>query len=178
MTSYVAFLRGINSGQNPVQKMENLRRIFERLGYLKVQTVIASGNVLFETASSDRKTLEEEIEKALLEETGIDTLTIIRTREEIQELLGLDPFGKIKITPSMKPYATFLKNPSAPQKRFQGKETGYTIIAILDSVVFSVVDLSSTRTPVLMSDLEKEFGKDITTRSWATILKIASRFGD
>ena len=30
MTSYVAFLRGINSGQNPVQRMDNLRRIFVR----------------------------------------------------------------------------------------------------------------------------------------------------
>jgi uncharacterized protein (DUF1697 family) len=178
MVLYVAFLRGINSGQNPVQKMENLRRIFEGLGFLNVRTVIASGNVLFETDSPDKKALEEKVEKAMLDETGIGTVTVIRTREEIKELVGRDPFGNVKLTPTMKPYATFLKNPSAPQERFQAKGTGYTIISIHDSVVFSVVDLSSTRTPVLMSDLEKELGKDITTRSWATILKIASRFGD
>jgi uncharacterized protein (DUF1697 family) len=174
--SYVAFLRGINSGQNPAQRMDNLRKIFEDLGFQNVQTVIASGNVLFETDFQERQVLETRIEKALLKETGIDTPVIIRTRDEIQDMVELDPFGKLKLTPTMKPYATFLKNTSPPRKRFQGKETGYTIIAITDTIVFSVVDLSSTRTPALMSDLEKELGKDITTRSWATVLKIATRF--
>lgn len=51
------------------------------------------------------------------------------------------------------------------------------MLAFLDTVVFSVVDLSSTRTPALMRDLEAEFGKDVTTRSWTTVLTIASRFG-
>ena len=178
MPSYVAFLRGINSGQNPAQKMDNLRRIFEGLGFQRVQTVIASGNVLFETASSGRKTLEERIEKALLSETGIATIAIIRTLGEISDLISRDPFGQVRVSPTTKLYATFLKTTPATRQEVPGKGTGYTIIAILDTVVFSVVDLSSTRTPTLMRDLEAEFGKDITTRSWATVLKIASRLGD
>ncbi len=178
MTSYVAFLRGVNSGQNPVQRMDNLRKIFEKLGFLNVQTVIASGNVLFEADSPTMKALEERIEKALLDETGIDTVAIVRTWEEIQDLIVQDPFGKVMLTPVMKPYATFLKDPSGGREGLRGKRTVYTIIAILDTVVFSVIDLSSTRTPAMMNDLEKEFGKNITTRSWATVLKIASRFGE
>jgi uncharacterized protein (DUF1697 family) len=43
---YVAFLRGINIGR--AMKMEDLRRVFESLGYDSVRTVQASGNVLFE----------------------------------------------------------------------------------------------------------------------------------
>ena len=177
MTSYVAFLRGINSGQNPSQKMDNLRRIFEGLGFQRVQTVIASGNVLFENGPADRTSLEERIEKALLSETGIATIAIIRTLGEISDLISRDPFGQVKVSPTMKLYATFLKTTPATRQEVPGKGTGYTIIAILDTVVFSVVDLSSTRTPTLMRDLEAEFGKDITTRSWATVLKIASRWG-
>jgi uncharacterized protein (DUF1697 family) len=173
--SYVAFLRGINSGQSPVQRMDNLRRIFEGLGFQNVQTVIASGNVLFMTGPAERKALEEKVEKALLDETGIDTVAIIRTGDEIRDLIERDPFGQVEVTPTMKLYATFLKN-VLPKKKISGKGTGYSIIAILDDVVFSVVDLSSTRTPALMQDLEVEFGKDITTRSWATVEKIASRF--
>ena len=176
--SYVAFLRGINSGQNPVQRMDNLRRIFEGIGFQNVQTVIASGNVLFETGSPDRKALEERVEKALLEETGVDTIAVIRTREEILDLIDRNPFGQVKVTRTTKPYVTFLKAPPVLRKGLFGKGTGYTIIAILDTVVFSVVDLSSAKTPALMRDLEAEFGKNITTRSFATVLKIASRFGD
>ena len=177
MDAYVAFLRGINSGQNPVQSMENLRRIFQGLGFRNVRTVIASGNVLFETDPMERGVLEGIVEKAL-ERSGIDTVAIIRTREEIRDLVAMDPFGKMTLTAGKKTYATFLKNPPLPGKDIHKMGTGYAIIATLDTVIFSVVDLSSTRTPVLMKDLEAGFGREITTRSWATILKIASRFGD
>lgn len=177
-SSYVAFLRGINSGQNPAQRMENLRRIFEGLGFRNVQTVIASGNVLFETDREDRRALEERIEKALLAGTGIETTAIIRTREEIRDLVDLDPFRQVKVTPTMKPYVTFLKDARDQRKGPEGKGTGYIIIAVLGTVILSVVDLFSTKTPALMQDLEAEFGNDITTRSWATVVKISSRFGD
>jgi uncharacterized protein (DUF1697 family) len=174
--SYVAFLRGINSGQNPAQRMDNLRKIFEDLGFQNVQTVIASGNVLFEADFGERQALEARIEKALLKDTGIDTTVIIRTRDEIQDMVKGDPFGEVKVSSMIKPYATFLKVPLVNRKPLPGNRMGYSIIAILDTAVFSVVDLSSTKTPALMRDLEAEFGKDITTRSWATVLKIAARF--
>ena len=133
MPSYVAFLRGINSGQNPAQKMDNLRRIFEGLGFQRVQTVIASGNVLFENGPADRTSLEERIEKALLSETGIATIAIIRTLGEISDLISRDPFGQVKVSPTMKLYATFLKTTPATRQEVPGKGTGYTIIAILDT---------------------------------------------
>ncbi len=157
MTQYVALLRGINSGRNPAQSMENLRRIFEDLGFRDVRTVIASGNVLFETGTSDRRALEERVEKALLEETGIDTVAIVRTREEIANLIDRHPFRNVTITPTTKPYATFLKDPPARPAEFPGGR-GYTVLEILSDVVLSVVDLSAVRTPDLMRDLETAFG--------------------
>lgn len=176
MTQYVAFLRGINSGRNPTQRMENLRRIFEDLGFQNVKTVIASGNVLFETRTEDRKALEARVETALLEESGIVTFTIIQTREEIRNLIDRAPFQNVKITSMAKPYATFFKDPPVHPAGFPRKGKGYTVLGISHDVVCSVVDLSSTRTPALMRDLETEFGRNITTRSWSTVLKIASRF--
>jgi uncharacterized protein (DUF1697 family) len=175
MTRYVAFLRGINSGRNPAQSMENLRRIFEDLGFPDVRTVIASGNVLFETGAADRRALEKGVEKALLEGTGIDTVTIVRTREEIASLIEHHPFRNVKITPTTKPYATFLTDPPARSAEYPG-DRGYTVLEFLSDVVFSVVDLSAVRTPDLMRDLEAAFGKNLTTRSWGTVLKVASRF--
>jgi len=46
MTRYIAFLRAINVGGHTV-KMDTLRALFESLGFLNVETFIASGNVLF-----------------------------------------------------------------------------------------------------------------------------------
>ena len=45
---YDAFLRAINVGGHVV-KMEMLRAYFEALGLSKVETFIASGNVIFES---------------------------------------------------------------------------------------------------------------------------------
>src|ERR1041384_610051 len=48
MTTYAAFLRAINVGGHVV-KMDRLRRLVESLGHARVETLIASGNVIFES---------------------------------------------------------------------------------------------------------------------------------
>ncbi|HIH03217.1 MAG TPA: DUF1697 domain-containing protein, partial [Methanoregulaceae archaeon] len=110
MTRYAAFLRGINSGRNPALRMENLGRIFEGLGFENVATVIASGNVLFETGTADRRSLEARAERAMLEETGVETVAIVRSSDEIRHLVDCDPFRDVTVTPTTKLYATFLKD--------------------------------------------------------------------
>ena len=49
MTTYIAFLRGINVGAHNRMKMDELRALFESLDYDDVETYIQSGNVVFET---------------------------------------------------------------------------------------------------------------------------------
>lgn len=174
MTRYAAFLRGINSGRNPALRMENLGRIFEGLGFENVATVIASGNVLFETGTADRRSLEARAERAMLEETGVETVAIVRTRDEIRHLVDRNPFGNVTVTPTTKLYATFLKDSPVRSAEFPGG-SGYTVLEVRPDVVFSVVDLAAARTPDLMRALETAFGKGITTRNWSTVLKIAAR---
>jgi uncharacterized protein (DUF1697 family) len=172
---YVAFLRGINSGRNQVQRMEQLRRIFEELGFRNVTTVLASGNVIFESGTADRGALEAGVERAMLEETGIGTVAIIRTREEIRSLIDRSPFGNPEIASKMKPYATFLKDPPVHTAGFPRHGQGYSVLGLSVGVVWSILDPSSARTPDLMRDLEATFGRNVTTRSWSTVLRIASR---
>ena len=49
---YAAFLRGINVGGNNIIKMEELKKVFESMGFLNVKTILASGNVLFRVEGS------------------------------------------------------------------------------------------------------------------------------
>jgi len=53
MIKYFAFLRAINVGGKNLIKMEDLKKIFESLGFKNVRTYIQSGNVIFE--SSEKK---------------------------------------------------------------------------------------------------------------------------
>ena len=49
---FVALLRGINVGGNTMIKMEELRTMFEALGFANVVTYINSGNIAFDLKSS------------------------------------------------------------------------------------------------------------------------------
>lgn len=69
MSRFIAFLRAINVGGHTV-KMNDLRQLFEFLGFSGVETFIASGNVVFETASRNARALERKIEKKLGEVLG------------------------------------------------------------------------------------------------------------
>jgi uncharacterized protein (DUF1697 family) len=59
MPKYIAFLRAINVGGHIV-KMKDLRELFGSLGFTGVETVLASGNVVFETRAGATTCPEEE----------------------------------------------------------------------------------------------------------------------
>jgi uncharacterized protein (DUF1697 family) len=170
MVTFVAFLRGINSGLNPTIKMDVLRNAFEVMGFRNVKTVIASGNVLFDADSTNEKNIEKIIEKALPQAIGFESATIVYKVDDLQRLADLNPFKDIEATPQTKPYVTFLKEPPKNNPKISGK--GFKILGTSGRAVFSMVDLSGAKTPDLMKVLEKEFGKNNTTRGWKTIERI------
>jgi uncharacterized protein (DUF1697 family) len=179
MPSYVAMLRGITPG-NPKMRNEKLRKVFEDLGFDNVRTVISSGNVLFDSSSTAAKALESKIEEAIPKKLGFTSATIIRSKKQLQDLVDADPFkgvehsGKtnINVTFTKAKPRTKLKLPYTPDDR------DYTILSIHDRSVCSVIDLTSAKTPDLMRWLEKEFGKDITTRTYKTVQRILERLSE
>ena len=92
MSRFFAFLRAINVGRGRTVKMQSLRRVFESLGFCKVATFIASGNVIFETTTKRTKTLERKIEKALHEALGYEVRTFIRGEGELTKIANYHPF--------------------------------------------------------------------------------------
>jgi uncharacterized protein (DUF1697 family) len=159
---------------------ENLRRAFEELGFWNVQTVLSSGNVLFETESSDVKELELLIERTLPEQLDFRSNTIVRGKKELQDLFLENPFGNIKDTPKSRLNVTFLKNKPETDLEFPypAEDEGFIVLGIFNGVVFSMVNLERSKTPHLMSWLEKEFGKEITTRTWKTVGRIVRKLNE
>jgi hypothetical protein len=76
------------------------------------------------------------------------------------------------MTPSTRLFVTFLKKPPKVSQKVSGNS--FEIIKKSGRALFSVLDLAGT-TPDLMKDLDKEFGKTNTTRSWKTIEKIIQK---
>lgn len=91
MPRCIAFLRAVNVGGRTV-KMDALRAAFEALGLAKVQTFIASGNVVFETRARDLAALERRIETQLQERFGFELDTFIRTEAELAAIVAHPAF--------------------------------------------------------------------------------------
>jgi uncharacterized protein (DUF1697 family) len=110
VTRYVAFLRAINVGGHVV-KMDALRARFEKLGYSRVETFIASGNVIFETSTSDPPRLERRIEQALEEALGYEVATFLRTPKEVAAIARAWPFAAAATAKARALNVALLKEP-------------------------------------------------------------------
>ena len=82
---FVAFLRAINVGGHTV-KMDQLRSLFESMGFANVETFIASGNVIFDSKTKSTAALEKKIEKQLQAALGYEVKTFLRTLNEIADV--------------------------------------------------------------------------------------------
>lgn len=174
---YVALLRGIGP-INPNMRNDKLRGVLEGLGFKNVQTVISSGNVLFESPSGDPEGLEAAIEQAWPKELGFTSTTIVRSLEKLQNLAASDPFKGIEDMLRSRLNVTFLKKPAKTALNFPYQGRGYTVVAMGDRAVFTIIDTGATKTPDVMSWLEKQFGKEITTRTWKTFYRILKKMNE
>jgi uncharacterized protein (DUF1697 family) len=104
MTRYIALLRAVNVGGTGKLPMADLKSICEDLRFARVETYIASGNVVFESKAAPSK-VKAELEARLLEYAGKPIAVMVRTAQEMRAVLKADPFrdGEGKYT-----YAIFL----------------------------------------------------------------------
>lgn len=156
--------------------MEFLKDVMEKAGYTNVRTLLASGNLIFETNERDVESLRLSLEVLFQETFSFDVPTILRTKEQIQRLTAADPFKDVLVTSETRLYVTFLgskKKETSLELPYESPEKNFRITSSIEDALFSVLYLSNGRGTVdAMSILEKAYGKDITTRNWNTVQKI------
>ncbi|WP_067734432.1 DUF1697 domain-containing protein [Novosphingobium naphthalenivorans] len=91
MTRYLALFGSINVGGNRLT-MADLRYAFEREEFTNVETVVASGNVLFDFDERPTDGLEELFGHMMLDRFDIDSFVAVRTREEVRAAVEDNPF--------------------------------------------------------------------------------------
>jgi uncharacterized protein (DUF1697 family) len=89
---YVALLGSINVGGNRL-KMADLREALEREDFEDVETVVASGNVLFSHDERPSEGLAEKLAYVVRDRFGIDTFACVRSRDELAAALAENPFA-------------------------------------------------------------------------------------
>lgn len=154
MANYVALIRGIGP-MNPNMRNKKLAGVLKGLGCTKIQPVLASGNLVFTSTARSTAALETKIEKAFAEKLGLSNDVIVRSQTELEAIVKKDPFKGSEHGKQWYLIATFRKDRKP--------------------VVFNKFNRAGMDGPEAMLELEKRYGKKITTRTWNTVLKIVAK---
>ena len=111
MPVFIAMLRGINvSGQNIIG-MEDLRRICAKLGLRNVETCAQTGNLVFLTRGMRPSTLANHTSAALRHDLGLSVLVLVKTLDEMGDVVAGNPFPRETGIDVTKLHVTFLSAP-------------------------------------------------------------------
>ena len=166
---YAAFLRGVMPTN---AKMPDLKRSFELAGFTDVKTVLSSGNVVFEGPAVPVSELQHRAEEAMRRHLGQPFLTIVRPLDALRRVLRSDPYASFRLAPGSKKIVTFLRGKPKAELSLPVELHGARILCRIGSEVFSAY-VRTPRGPVFMTLIERSFGKEQTTRTWETVMKIA-----
>jgi uncharacterized protein (DUF1697 family) len=177
LNTYIAFLRGINVGGHHKVPMATLRLALEAIQCKNVQTLLNSGNIIFDAANTNPYELETSVNLHFQDTFGFPIPTLIRKAETIVNYGKNDPFNEFARTNDLRFYVSFLEETHLSDLKLplKSEDGSFKIMEIRDTAIFSILDLSKGKTPAAMGVLEQIFGKHLTTRNWNTINRILKK---
>lgn len=155
--------------------MPTLKQALEGAGFKEVRTLLSSGNAVLVANVRSAGALESMIEKVLESELGRTFMTFVRPIALLEAMIASDPYAEFALASDAKRVVTFLRQ--APSMvdlanlKFPIEQDGAQILAIRNLEVFTAY-VRSPRGPVFMKLIEKNFGKNTTTRTWETVKKV------
>jgi uncharacterized protein (DUF1697 family) len=177
MSKHIAFLRAINVGGHNV-KMDYLRQLFESIGFSKVETFIASGNVIFDAKAGNIKVLERKIESCLHEALGYEVATFIRT---YTELAGIANYNRSRNPNWMRQWrlisASWPKDSIMPQnKKLMSLQTDIDDFRFHGREIYWLCKKKQSDSKISNVVIEKTLGMKTTLRGVNTVNKIAEKY--
>jgi uncharacterized protein (DUF1697 family) len=171
---YLALLRGINVGGKTSVTMADLKKVCESLNYRNINTYLQSGNIIFETKTSDQSKVSEELEKALFDKLHVKVRIIVRTKEEMRQIIRENPHLKQKELNIDKMHVTFLyelKN-TIDISRLADVKDPDELFVIRGREIYLYCPNGYGRTKINNQAFEKAFDTAATTRNWHTTSKL------
>ncbi len=171
MARQIALLRGINLGSRNRVSMPDLRRALGEAGYEDVATLVQSGNIVL-TSAKKPKTLEREISKLVLDEFGVESATVVRTRHEMAAVIARNPIPDGPSIPKLF-QVTFFPGELDPAavERLLAQDLSPERVEVIGREAYAWHPEGIQRSK-LARELGKALGGDGTARNWNTVTKL------
>lgn len=90
----------------------------------------------------------------------------------VRDLLASDPYKAFRLDSSAKRIVTFLRHEPAAAVLLPVEQDGARLLVLDGRELYSAY-LPTPKGPVFMSLIERTFGRELTTRTWDTVAKVA-----
>lgn len=173
MNTYIALLRGINVGGHKKVPMAELRELLTKSGLVNVKTYIQTGNIIFQSSDKSTFSLENRIQKSIIDHFGFEVSVMVRTRAHLNRIFDDCPFPEEKKVNSY--FAILSKIPNqdlvkeAYDKTYDNEE--YKIIK--DCLYFYCAN-GYGNAKFSMNFFEKKLEVAATSRNFKTMAKLLS----
>ncbi len=180
MVTCVALLRGINVNPKKRIAMADLRAIVADLGFANVRTLVNSGNVVFESEGNQANDeIAAIVEDAILSRTKLTVPVVVRTGEEIREIVARNPFPDIAVTPKQLHVFFLATEPEAARvEALQEVERGDDDFRVIGSELYLSVPNGLSGGTLSLLNFDRLLGVLTTSRNWNTVTKLADMAND
>ena len=171
---HIALLRGINVGGHNLVAMSDLRNLFQRLGFRGTQSLLQSGNLIFESDQRTTAELERLLEVKTEKQLKVRADYLVRTPGEWKEMVARNPFpGEAKADPSHLVVMFLKKAPRATDvEALRAAIKAPEMVCAEGRQAYIVYPAGMGRSKLTTALIEDKLGSRGTGRNWNTVLKI------
>jgi uncharacterized protein (DUF1697 family) len=178
MRTYVALLYSIILGEGRRVVMSDLKAMAEGLGLKNPRTLVATGNLVFETQETDVAALEQRLETAFEEAFGRHVDIIARRADDWLALAAGNPFPGESADAADRVAVRVMRKPVSAEaiaalKAYVGQDEKMQAVGG-DIWIFFSRETASSR--LLAATSHKRLGVG-TSRNWNTVRKLAEMVG-
>lgn len=174
--THLAFLRAVNVGGTGKLEMAGLRAWLTKLGFVDVQTVLQTGNVVFRGGKLTGATLERFLEAEAAAHFGVNLVFIVRAAEQWHEAIARNPFrSEARQDPAHVVLVVLKTAPTAARaKALQAAIKGPELVCVVGRHAYIVYPAGLGTSKLTLSVIERHLDTRGTARNWNTVLKIAA----
>jgi uncharacterized protein (DUF1697 family) len=174
--THIALLRGINVGGHKPVGMSDLRTFLTKLGFANAQTLLQSGNLVFQSDSRTGDELERFLEQEARKRLKLEADFIVRTAGEWKKIVEANPFRKEAQRDPGHLLVMCFKSAVDPKnvETLQSAITGSERISAKGREAYIVYPNGVGRSRFTHALIEKKMGVRGTGRNWNTVLKLGN----
>jgi uncharacterized protein (DUF1697 family) len=177
VTRHVALLRGINLGARNRIAMPKLREVLADAGFDDVQTYVQSGNVVLSSKASSKR-VARTCEQAIADQFGLEIPVVVRTRDELAEVVRRDPLGTVATNPKRYQVTFMTAEPDEDViRRLEAAAVAPEQFVVIGREVYAWHPGGAARSKLWAQLAGRGLGVTATARNWTTVTKLLELAG-